>query len=676
MATLTGSATARAAARPQTKVAAGSISSLRVRPFTRATRNVLGAQRQVVARAAEPEAASAPVEEEFSFSLSDAKKGNEYNASDVEAAMRFYEGEGDAPGDANSEFVENLFGTEDASFFDDMDNNEAYDNEFFCAGIPEAAPKSRAGGRKQDGTPEEEDSDEVAAAKEADRMRQVEEQMVLEAELQETGLDEEKETTTRIVGPAVWDWMVDVAVDDDEDVGSVSGNPRAMAANVLAALPTDDEVFADLRNATPTLQDVDAETRDTIEFLLDDFDIENEVKAVPDNVEETFNLPEFAPLADSDVAEIDALLSEDVSLPELDMSELEGIQDLEDEGRELSDEVVSQYLATLQTPPKGAALSAEELKEMMAGEPLALVDVSAEAPVTMDDVDLSEPSFDVLPASELAFEVVENTLAEVDEVEDYKQELLALRAMPDAVLEVPPEEEIEVLDQYLSASEVFIAAEEERKMALAVQVAKGELPAEVLEEDDGDFADVETELLMPDDMAELEGAADELDEEEENWQERILELTRVTKVVKGGKLMGFRCTAVVGNNNGLVGVGCQAGREVATAVKRALVDAKKNVVRVPLVGAGTVPHRVEAKFNAARCVVLPAADGTGVLAGGSIRSVLELAGVQNVLAKRIGCRSLLNNARCTVAALEQLRTFQDVAKARGVPMERLLLPSK
>lgn len=98
--------------------------------------------------------------------------------------------------------------------------------------------------------------------------------------------------------------------------------------------------------------------------------------------------------------------------------------------------------------------------------------------------------------------------------------------------------------------------------------------------------------------------------------------------------------------------------------------------QVPLVGAATVPHRVEAKFNAARCVVVPAADGTGVLAGSSIRSVLELAGVQNVLAKRIGCRSLLNNARCTVAALSQLQTLQEASKSRGVPIERLLLPRK
>ena len=173
--------------------------------------------------------------------------------------------------------------------------------------------------------------------------------------------------------------------------------------------------------------------------------------------------------------------------------------------------------------------------------------------------------------------------------------------------------------------------------------------------------------------------------------------------------MGFRCTAIVGNQNGLVGVGCMAGRDVAVAAKRALVDAKKNIVRVrnavvmkmtdimclsgytsrhlidlcehlpcehqvPLVGANTIPHKIEAKFHAARCVLVPASDGTGVIAGGSIKSVLELAGVQNVLAKRIGCRSLLNNARATIKALQQVKSLNEVAKARGVPMDHLLLP--
>ena len=155
-------------------------------------------------------------------------------------------------------------------------------------------------------------------------------------------------------------------------------------------------------------------------------------------------------------------------------------------------------------------------------------------------------------------------------------------------------------------------------------------------------------------------------------QERILELSRVTKVVKGGKIMGFRAVVVVGDGAGRVGVGCQSGREVATAVKRSLVDAKKNLVRVPLVGAGTLPHRSEAWFKAAGVVVVPASEGTGVIAGGAVRSVLELAGVQNVLAKRLGSRSVLNNARVTVKALEQLRTLSEVARMRDLPLQALL----
>ncbi len=95
---------------------------------------------------------------------------------------------------------------------------------------------------------------------------------------------------------------------------------------------------------------------------------------------------------------------------------------------------------------------------------------------------------------------------------------------------------------------------------------------------------------------------------------------------------------------------------------------------MPLVGAGTIPHKSEAKYHAARCIIVPASDGTGVIAGGSIRSVLELAGVQNVLGKRLGCRSALNNARATVKALQQLKTLNEVSKYRGIPMQELLLP--
>lgn len=214
-------------------------------------------------------------------------------------------------------------------------------------------------------------------------------------------------------------------------------------------------------------------------------------------------------------------------------------------------------------------------------------------------------------------------------------------------------------------------------------VADGELSLDVFAEDleevpdmEREYAEEVAEQLAVEDDDSMAAMYEMEEEDSEQWVERILELNRVTKVVKGGKIMGFRCTAIVGNQNGLVGVGCMAGRDVAVAAKRALVDAKKNIVRVNLVGANTIPHKVEAKFHAARCVLVPAADGTGVIAGGSIKSVLELAGVQNVLAKRIGCRSMLNNARATVAALQQCKTLNEVAKYRGVPMDQLLLPAK
>ncbi len=358
----TMNATQRASTTRPQKVSAGAISSLRIRPFTRATRSVLGAPRQqqqlVVARAAEPEAV---VEEAFEFSFTDAKKGNEYSASDVEAALRFYEGEGEAPGDVNNEFVENLFGIEDAAFFDDMDNNEAYDDEFIAAGIPEAAPKQRQG-RQRGGDDDAEgiDSDEIAAAKEADKLKQIEEQMVLDAELQETGLDQEVESTYKTVGPAVWDWMSDM-VDDDEDelAAYASASNKSIAANLMAALPTDEEVFADLRGAN--LQEIDPETRETIEFLLDDFDLETEVKAVPDNVDEVLALPEFTPLADSDVARVEALLAEDLTPPELDLSGLESIAEIVDDGLDMSEEAVANYISTLQTA-QGVELSEDQVR--------------------------------------------------------------------------------------------------------------------------------------------------------------------------------------------------------------------------------------------------------------------------------------------------------------------------
>ncbi|PNH06362.1 hypothetical protein TSOC_007264 [Tetrabaena socialis] len=390
--------------RPQAKITAGTISSLRIRPFTR----ILGAPRKLVlVRAAEPEAPGAVVEEEFSFSLSDAKKGNEYNASDVEAAMRFYAGEGDAPGEVNAEFVENVFGTEDASYFDDMDNNEAYEDEFTAAGIPEAAPKQRQQRRGGEEKDDAGDSDDIAAAKAASQLNLREEEMVLSSEMEEFGLDREKKADTRVVGPAVWDWLKDVDQDDmdDEQLTLLAASTnRTMDADVAAALPTDEEVFADLRNAN--LQDVDAETRDTIDFLLDDFDIENELKAIPDDGDDVFNVPETSVFNDEDVSRIDALLAEDLALPEMDLEGLSDLAALEDDGLTMSDAAVESYVASLKAS-EGAELSEEQVKEMFADAPLQLVDVDSEPAVTMDDVDLTEPEIEWVDVSELYVDAIE-----------------------------------------------------------------------------------------------------------------------------------------------------------------------------------------------------------------------------------------------------------------------------
>jgi len=263
----------------------------------------------------------------------------------------------------------------------------------------------------------------------------------------------------------------------------------------------------------------------------------------------------------------------------------------------------------------------------------------------------------------------EKFAAEVDPIEGEADQALALLDTIEALsaelddfneATMPAVEDLEALAAQAEALEDYLAAGGDE----GAEEATMDTPVDP-------YADIDPELLGADAFG-----ADEEDTYSDRFgtqfAERILELGRVTKVVKGGKLMGFRCVAVVGDGKGRVGVGCQAGREVSTAVKRALVDAKKNVVEVPLVGAGTIPHRSEAWFKAAGVVLQPAADGTGVIAGGAVRAVLELAGVQNVLGKRLGSRSTLNNARVTLKALGQLRTLSDYAEARGVPLDYML----
>ncbi|MFM6190020.1 MAG: 30S ribosomal protein S5 [Planktothrix sp.] len=160
-------------------------------------------------------------------------------------------------------------------------------------------------------------------------------------------------------------------------------------------------------------------------------------------------------------------------------------------------------------------------------------------------------------------------------------------------------------------------------------------------------------------------------EKEVEWQERVVQIRRVTKVVKGGKKLSFRAVVIVGNEHGQVGVGVGKAADVIGAVRKGVADGRKNVVEVPLTKSNSIPHPVNGAGGGAQVMMRPAAPGTGVIAGGAVRTVLELAGVRNILAKQLGSSNPLNNARATIDALESLRTFSDVAKERGIPIEHL-----
>lgn len=160
-------------------------------------------------------------------------------------------------------------------------------------------------------------------------------------------------------------------------------------------------------------------------------------------------------------------------------------------------------------------------------------------------------------------------------------------------------------------------------------------------------------------------------EKETNWQERVIQIRRVSKVVKGGKKLSFRAIVVIGNETGKVGVGVGKAGDVIGAVRKGVADAKKHVVDVPLTKTNTITHRISGMAGGARVMMRPAAPGTGVIAGGAVRTVLELAGVKNILAKQLGSKSPLNNARATIDALGSLRSFSAVAQERGVAIERI-----
>ena len=139
----------------------------------------------------------------------------------------------------------------------------------------------------------------------------------------------------------------------------------------------------------------------------------------------------------------------------------------------------------------------------------------------------------------------------------------------------------------------------------------------------------------------------------EEFETKLIQIDRVTRVTGGGKRMRFRATVVVGNRKGRVGVGIMKGPDVAIAVQKATVNAKKHLITVPIL-KGSIPHEVRSKYHAARIMLKPAPQGTGLKSGGAVRSVLELAGIENVVSKMFGSGNRINNLRATVNALESL----------------------
>ena len=167
----------------------------------------------------------------------------------------------------------------------------------------------------------------------------------------------------------------------------------------------------------------------------------------------------------------------------------------------------------------------------------------------------------------------------------------------------------------------------------------------------------------------IETVAEEKPQSE--WTENVVQISRVTKVVKGGKKLSFRAIVIVGNKKGQVGVGCAKASEVIIAIQKAIADGRKNVITVPIFKT-TIPHPIQGKSGAGAVVLRPASQGTGIIAGGAVRSVLELAGIENILAKSLGSKAPLNAANATLEALKSLSTFGEMAKKRGLSMAEFL----
>lgn len=153
---------------------------------------------------------------------------------------------------------------------------------------------------------------------------------------------------------------------------------------------------------------------------------------------------------------------------------------------------------------------------------------------------------------------------------------------------------------------------------------------------------------------------------EQKFVERLIKISRVSKVTKGGKKLSFRAIVVVGDENGQVGVGVAKADDVVNAFKKAKTDGRKNLIKISITKSLSITHNVIGNFGACKVIMRPGIEGSGVIAGGAVRTVLEVAGIKNVIAKQLGSDNLLNNARASICALKNLTTKSQIDKIRNI----------